>query len=298
MPIDAGKCDDGGDMQHDSYQTLIDVAALARLQARNETKLCLLDCRFDLMQPAWGQEAYRQGHISGALYAHLDRDLSGPVVPGVTGRHPLPHIDAIVDTLSAWGVDRDTQVVAYDDKGGMFAARLWWMLRWLGHDKVALLDGGLAAWQAAGLPCDDVLVEPSRASFKANVQMQMLVSAEDVLAAIADDDINILDARGADRYRGENETIDPVAGHIPGAKSAPFMNNLQDGFFKSKAQLHADYQTLRGKEATIVYCGSGVTAAHDVLAMTHAGFNAVQLYAGSWSHWITDPTRPIAIGNE
>ncbi len=281
-----------------SYKTLIDPQQLAALIAEGGQGLRLIDCRFDLMQPSAGEHAYRQAHLAGAVYAHLDRDLSAPIVPGVTGRHPLPAVDAFVATLCRWGIDEHTQVVVYDDKGGMFAARLWWMLRWLGHEAVAVLDGGLQAAQAVGLVCDGVLPEVNACNFQPRLNALMVAEVDAVVTAMGDDGIRLLDARGFDRYCGENETIDPVAGHIPTALSAPFMANLVDGRFKLRDELRARYQALLGGSEAIVYCGSGVTAAHDVLAMTHAGIESVRLYPGSWSHWITDPARPVATGSD
>lgn len=260
----------------------------------------IIDCRFSLTDPERGRRDYQLAHISTAIYAHLNEELSGPVVPGLTGRHPLPPIEAFVDTLCRWGIDASVQVVVYDDAGGAFAARLWWMLRWLGHDAVAVLDGGWQRWQRENYPARAGVEARSLRVFTPHPRPELLADTDDVAAWRTDPTYRILDARNADRYRGENETIDPVAGHIPGAISAPYAGNLgADGSFLSPEELKARYQKLLGDtpaERAIVYCGSGVTAVHNVIAMLHAGLGEARLYAGSWSEWITDPGRPVATG--
>lgn len=281
-----------------AYTTLISTQDLAaRLEAPDWR---LLDCRFNLADTAQGEQAYAEGHIPGALYAHLDRDLSGPIVPGETGRHPLPDPEAFAARLSAWGIDERVQVVAYDDSGGMFAARLWWMLRWLGHDSVAVLDGGWRHWLATGLAQSTEQALPVARRFSARPRERLQVDADAVLERLDNPALHLFDVRGADRFRGENETLDPVAGHIPGAVSVPFMGNLaSDGRFLSQHALRERYQPLlagASADESIVYCGSGVTAAHTILAMQHAGLGEGRLNAGSWSHWITDPSRPVATG--
>lgn len=282
------------------YTTLISIPDLAR--NLNSPDWLVVDCRFDLANTELGRAAYRDSHIPGAVYAHLDEDLSAPVIPGVTGRHPLPSIERFVETLSRWGVDERVQVVAYDDKGGMFAARLWWMLRWMGHDKVAVLDGGWRHWLAAGHPASADIPERTPRTFTPQPRQCLEASVDEVVAALGNPAVTLLDARGADRFRGENETIDPKAGHFPGAISAPFMGNLTpDGLFLDQEALRTRFRALLGgsqSSDTICYCGSGVTAAHNVLAMLHAGLGDARLYAGSWSHWITDPNRPVATGEE
>lgn len=281
-----------------SYTTLISTSDLTNsLDAANRV---IIDCRFDLEDTGWGQQQYLASHVPGALYAHLDEDLSGSVTPGRTGRHPLPEVEGFAQKLSAWGIDRDTQVVAYDQGPGMFAARLWWMLRWLGHDRVAVLDGGWTKWQDEGRAADSAIPVVQPRSFVPAPRDGMLAVVDQVVAARDGSRAKLLDARGADRFRGENETIDPIAGHIPGALSAPFMENLgTDGCLLEKAALRERFLALLGdcqaKDA-VIYCGSGVTAAHDILAMVHAGLDEPRLYVGSWSHWITDPSRPIATG--
>ncbi len=280
------------------YTTLIAVDELfAHL---NDPNWALVDCRFSLQDTQQGRRAYQLGHIPGAVYAHLDEDLSGPVVPGRTGRHPLPAPEAFAARLGRWGIGNTTQVVAYDDAGGAYAARLWWMLRWLGHEAVAVLDGGWPAWMAAGLPQRSGFETRPPTVFTARLRPELVATADEVMLRRLDPDWRVLDARGADRFRGENETLDPVAGHIPGAVSAPYAGNLApDGRFHDAAGLRQRYQSLLGAvpaARTICYCGSGVTAAHDVLAILHAGLGEARLYPGSWSEWITDPTRPIATG--
>jgi thiosulfate/3-mercaptopyruvate sulfurtransferase len=234
------------------------------------------------------------------LYADLATDLSSPVVPGVTGRHPLPEADVLCQRFSEWGVDESVQVVVYDQGPGMIAARLWWMLRWLGHDNVAVMDGGWSKWQDEGKPVTKDVMITSPRQFTPKVHNEFVASVEDVLASTLNTNSKLLDARAADRFRGENETLDAVAGHIPHAISMPFMNNVgSDGCLRSEGELREMYKTLFGDTQAsdaIVYCGSGVTAALTILAMVHVGFGMARLYPGSWSHWITDKTRTIATG--
>ncbi len=280
------------------YTSLISVADLARQLEHPDWRI--IDCRFDLADTARGRNAYRAAHIPGAVYAHLDEDLSAPVIPGQTGRHPLPAQEAFAATLARWGVDGRVQVVAYDDSGGPFAARLWWLLRWMGHEHVAVLDGGWRHWLAAGHPVSDGPSAPAARRFTPQPRRHLAAEVEDVLRALDDPQARLLDARAVDRYRGVNETLDAKAGHIPGAISAPFMGNLDsEGKFLDQESLRQRYRPLLGASTaadTIVYCGSGVTATHDILAMLHAGLGDARLYAGSWSHWITDPARPIETG--
>lgn len=283
-----------------AFSTLISVQECA--QQLGEADWAFIDCRGSLADPAVGQLRYLEGHIPGAVYAHLEQDLSGPVSAGKTGRHPLPEREIFAATLSRWGIDSRVQVVAYDDQGGMFAGRLWWMLRWMGHDAVAVLDGDWRAWAAADLPTKsgEEFRPPRR--FVPNVREHWLVSADEVFDRLNEPGLALFDARGADRYRGENESIDPQGGHIPGAISAPFAANLdEDGNFRDAEALRARYAELLGDtpaEDAIFYCGSGVSAAHDLLAVTHAGYAMPRLYVGSWSDWITDPKRPVATGPE
>lgn len=280
------------------YQTLISSAQLAAgLQL---PQWVVVDCRFALAEPELGAQQYQRGHIPGAHYAHLNRDLSGPVRPGQTGRHPLPDVGAIERTLGGWGIGAGVQVVAYDDSGGTMAARLWLMLRWLGHTAAAVLDGGLPAWQAAGYTLSSAPAAQTPRRFNAHLNNALLASAADVAAARTDAQRALLDVRSAVRFRGEEEPLDAVAGHIPGARNAPHTDSLQpDGSFRPVAELHAHFDALlHGASAAdcILYCGSGVTAAHTALALQHAGHQPPRVYVGSWSEWITDPARPVATG--
>ena len=279
-----------------SHQTIIDSSTVdAHL---DDPDWVFVDCRFDIKDPERGEREYRQAHVSGAVYAHLDRDLSGPVVRGKTGRHPLPEPKALETTFTALGIGRRTRVVAYDEStGAMAAARLWWLLKWAGHDAVAVLDGGFRKWCAEGLSYSTGAEVKAPNRFNAAIRPEMAVDAAAVLSILADPAWVVLDARAADRYQGLNETVDPVAGHIEGAFSAPYAHNLRDdGTFKSQHELADIYaEATRGRDTshTVLYCGSGVTAAHSVLAIAHAGMGMPRLYPGSWSEWITDPSRPI-----
>lgn len=275
-----------------SFTTLIDAPTLhAHMK---EAAWRIIDCRFSLDNSDRGYQDYLTSHIPGALYAHLNNDLSGPVIAQKTGRHPLPDIATFVDKLNSWGIDRQTQVVVYDDNTGAFAGRLWWLLRWLGHEKVAVLNGGWAHW-VKHYPTDKHIPNYSPARFKATLHPEKMVEAAFVLSAITAHTHTLLDARNIERYRGEQEPIDPIAGHIPTAICIPFAENLTaDGLFKSPAEIANRFkQWKRENTPVICYCGSGVTATHNILAMVYAGLEEPQLYAGSWSEWITDPTRPI-----
>jgi thiosulfate/3-mercaptopyruvate sulfurtransferase len=281
------------------YKTII-----AAIDARDhvaDATWVFVDCRFFLAEPDRGVREYASSHIPGAVYAHLDRDLSGPVTRGVTGRHPLPSPEALSRTLGGLGIGPGIQVVAYDESSGaMAAARLWWLLQWAGHDAAAVMDGGLKGWKALGLPCASGIEQRKAASFTARCRPQMTVDADEVLAALGDPAYVVLDARANERYRGVNETVDPVAGHIPAAISAPYADTLgKDGLFRPASELAEEVDRLAGgRDArhTIFYCGSGVTAAHRVLAAAHAGKGIPLLYPGSWSEWIADPKRPVTLG--
>ena len=260
----------------------------------------IVDCRFSLADAEHGRREYEQAHLPRAVYAHLEEDLSGPIVPGTTGRHPLPAAADFARTLGAWGVDRRVQVVAYDDMGGAMAGRLWWMLGWVGHDAAALLDGGWQRWRAEGRPVTaEVTARPARV-FSPAPRPERLVRAAGVLSRLGDASAPLIDARAGERYRGEVEPLDPVAGHIPGAVCAAFEENLTaDGSFKSREELRQRFRAILGDtpaEQSVSYCGSGVTACHNLLAMEHAGLSGGRLYAGSWSHWVTDPDRPVERG--
>lgn len=287
-----------------SFTTLISTEELAHYLGH--PNWAVLDCRFVLADPTAGRAKYLQSHIAGALYADLERDLSGPVIAGQTGRHPLPALEDFVATLSRWGIDEQVQVVAYDDAGGMFAGRLWWMLRYVGHQAVAVLDGDWRAWQREGWPvASGEETRPPR-RFVPRVRTEMVVEAREIASRLGAPGLALLDARGRDRFRGENETMDPKAGHIPGARSAPFAENLDsEGYFRPAEELRGRFTEILDsvpgytpKDEVILYCGSGVTAAHNALAMVHAGLREPRLYVGSWSDWITDPARPIATGDD
>jgi thiosulfate/3-mercaptopyruvate sulfurtransferase len=282
-------------------QTLIsatDLLALHTQAAQGGRPLVLLDCGFDLADPGAGERAHAAGHLPGALYAHLDRDLSGPkAAPGEPsrGRHPLPDRAQLAATAGAWGIAPGVQVVAYDAQGGPFAARAWWLLQWLGHAEVAVLDGGPAAWLAAGgaLGTDAPQPRPQPPYPAAAPAMPTLEAAE-LQARLGQ--VVLIDARAPERFRGEVEPLDPVAGHIPGAVNRLFKLNLQaDGRFKPAADLRSEFAALLQPGQTVVQqCGSGVTACHNLLAMAHAGLGTATLYPGSWSEWCSDPTRPMA----
>ena len=281
------------------YTTLISAQELAaHLQ---DPDWVVIDCRHDLASPDAGMEAYAAGHLAGARFAHLDHALSDkrPASDGsFRGRHPLPTREAFIETLRGWGVNDTTQVIACDAQGGMFAARLWWMLRWVGHDAVAVLDGGLPAWQALGLPLTSERPSPARGNIGLRPPLVSTVDADAVLANITRPTRTVIDARAPDRFRGENETLDPVGGHIPGAKNRFFKDNLQaDGRFKPADQLRAEFSALvPDAGAIIAQCGSGVTACHNLLALEVAGMPGASLYPGSWSEWCADPQRPVATG--
>ncbi len=258
----------------------------------------IVDCRFRLANTEQGRIDYQAGHIPGALYAHLDQDLSGPILKGVTGRHPLPSVDKTAEMFSRLGIDESVQVVSYDDMGGALSAvRVWWLLRWLGHQGAAVLDGGWQQWVKMGLPITDSDEVRQPRKFTPHPRNEMIATSDDVEWMCQDPHYRVLDARSADRFRGENETIDPIAGHIPGAISAPYAGNLNpDGTFRTDERLCARYKRLIGDvpiDHVISYCGSGVTAVHDVLAMVKAGLGEPRLYAGSYSEWITNPMHPV-----
>ncbi len=280
---------------------LIAAADLAHLLATRPTDVRVIDCRFNLADPTAGQAAWREGHIPGALYAHLDHDLSGTKT-GHNGRHPMPAIADFTATARGWGIGPGTRVIAYDASGGMFAARLWWMLRWLGHEAVQVLDGGWNAWQALSRAVStDTPPAPALGDFVAAPQTGWLLDTADVEAALArPGTMLLLDARAPDRFRGENETLDPVGGHIPGAVNRFFQLNLApDGRFQPPEALRAAYLTLldgRPLDTLVHQCGSGVTACHNALAMAHAGLPVMRLYGGSWSAWCADRARPVARG--
>lgn len=287
------------------YTTLISATEL--LQHMDDPAFVILDCRGELTDTRAGALAFAAGHIPGAQHADPDVHLSDKSAGqdgSFRGRHPLPIPQTFIETLRLWGIHSHSQVVVYDGHGGMFASRVWWMLRWVGHSAVALLDGGLPAWQAAGgaITTDmatDVIQRPP-GSITLQTSLMPVVSAADLLNNLETKKSIVLDARANDRFRGENETIDPVAGHIPGAKNRWFKENLQaDGCFKSAEALRADFSALiHSPDTTIAQCGSGISACHNLLAMEIAGLPGAALYPGSWSEWSSDPSRPVAVGND
>ena len=281
-----------------AFTTLISSAEVAA--HLDDPTWAVIDCRFALTDATKGHRDYLAAHIPGAVYAHLDEDLSAPVIPGVTGRHPLPSVEVCAERFSAWGIDAQTQVVVYDDLSGMFAGRLWWMLRWLGHDAVAVLDGDWRLWQAEQRPVRAGAEARPPRTFIPRPRPHLLATVDELLQRRTDPNLRLFDVRTAERYRGENETIDPVAGHIPGAVSAPYTANLDaDGRFLAPSELREHYEALLGDAPpgeAIFYCGSGVSAVHDLIALEVAGLGMGRLYVGSWSEWIADPARPLATG--
>jgi thiosulfate/3-mercaptopyruvate sulfurtransferase len=278
-------------------KTLVDAATLLAM-CRSPHPPVLLDCGFDLGDPGAGERAWQQAHLPGAHYLHLDRDLSGPRQDAngrFRGRHPLPDRGALAARLGQCGIGAATPVVCYDAQGGVYAARAWWLLAWLGHEDVALLDGGVAAWRAAGGTLD---AAPPRAAaavapYPVHAAALTTVEADAVRAGLGR--LNLVDARAAERFRGEVEPLDSAAGHIPGARNHCFKDNLAtDGRFKDASALAALWQPLAARGDVVHYCGSGVTACHNLLAAAHAGLGMGTLYPGSWSEWSSDPARPQA----
>lgn len=274
------------------------IAAVELARHLNDARWVVVDCRFNLQEPSAGRAAYERAHIPGARYADLDGDLARAPAPA-DGRHPLPEPDAFVATLGAWGIGNDSTVVAYDEGGGAIAARLWWLLRSVGHDAPLVLDGGLGAWQAAGLPVETATPNWAAKTFVPRAAPSTVVSTADLPGAQRAGGL-VVDARAAPRYRGEQEPIDPVAGHVPGAVNRPFSANLTaDGRFKPRAELRRELLELldgRSPEQLVAMCGSGVTACHLLLALEAAGLPGGRLYAGSWSEWIRDARRPVRTG--
>ncbi len=284
-----------------SCTTLISAANLATRIVEEPDATIILDCRFDLNNENAGKAAYDVSHIPQAHYVHLNHVLSGKRT-GYNGRHPLPARTALARDLAAYGLCNSHQVIAYDAQGGIFAARLWWLLRWLGHEAVAVLDGGLQAWQETGLPLTDILPAAKIGDFAPASSLVATVDVEAVMLNIRTQEYRLIDARSADRYRGENETLDIVGGHIPGAVQRFFKDNLTAaGYFKSASVLREEFSALLGEksaERVILQCGSGVSACLHALAMDVAGLRGAALYPGSWSEWCADPKRPIATGTD
>ena len=276
------------------FTTLIAVSDLA--SSLEESALVIFDCRHDLANYESGRQAYAAGHIPGARFLHLDEDLSGPKT-GTNGRHPLPHPQTLALRLSALGVNAASQVVAYDASGGCFASRLWWMLRWIGHDRVAVLDGGWDAWKSEGNPISTAAPRPVPGGLTPAPRNALGVNSAYIEENLGQSSMTLIDARSPDRFAGQNETLDPVAGHIPGARNRFFKLNLNpDGRFKPAGTLRSEFSSMLGGQPvdTVIHqCGSGVTACHNLLAMEHAGLSGSRLYPGSWSAWVSNRQRPI-----
>ncbi len=269
------------------YQTLISVADAKDLS----NDVVFVDCRHQLGNPSFGEEQYHQGHLPQARFAHLDSDLSSPVVPGKTGRHPLPEPERLKAFFGKLGIGPYTQVIAYDQDVGMFASRLWWLLRTVGHTNVAVLDGGYTAWLASGGVIETTQPTITETEFSGDWNPQ-IVDAANVLAHIGDSDRVLIDARLPPRFKGLEEPLDPKAGHIPGAINLSFTENCANGYWRSTEELQQRFESFSGTEV-VGYCGSGVTACHNILAFVHAGLPEPLLYAGSWSEWVTDDSRPV-----
>jgi thiosulfate/3-mercaptopyruvate sulfurtransferase len=276
------------------FTTLVDTGTLAA--HLSDPDWAVVDCRFSLTDEAWGRHEYLSQHIPGAVYAHLERDLSGPVT-GDNGRHPLPDPGALVRTLGGFGIANGVQVVVYDQDSGMFAVRLWWMLRWMGHESVALLDGGFAKWTAEKRATSSGQEMRVERPFIGSPRPDMVADVDEVARLAAQEPARLIDARAPERYHGEVEPIDRVAGHIPGAINDHYMQNLgEDGTFRSPDALRDRLTTVIGGASPkdiVCYCGSGVTACHNLLALERAGLPGARLYPGSWSEWSSNPSRPV-----
>lgn len=280
-----------------SYQTIVSANDLA--QKLNNPNWVILDCRDSLMDKEFGYKSYLEGHIPSASYCYLYDDFSSPITHR-TGRHPAPKVDELANKLGNWGIDANTQVVVYDDMSGAFAGRMWWQLRALGHKNIAVLDGGLKYWLAQELPMTTEVIKPEPKQFAVDFNPEQLITVNQVSKNITEENFSLLDARAAARYRGEVEPIDPIAGHVPKAINRDFNMNLDEqGLFISADKLKQQFQPLvddAPNQQVVHMCGSGVTACHNMLAMEIAGLSDSKLYLGSWSEWITDPDREIAIG--
>lgn len=280
------------------YSTLVSAATLRT--HLTDPDWVVFDLRHDLADPDAGEAAYRAGHVPGARFLHLDRDLSATKT-GRNGRHPLPTPDEFAALLSRHGVGSATQIVAYDAHGGMFASRLWWMARWIGHEAAAVLDGGVLAWLKHGGELDALPPTPrAQGDLRAKASLVEHVQVEQVVGNLDTGERLVVDARSPDRFRGENETLDPVGGHIPGAVNRFFKDNLlEDGTFKPASSLRLEWGSVmagRAPKELVLHCGSGVSACHNLLGMEIAGLGGAGLYAGSWSEWCADPARPVAVG--
>ncbi len=281
------------------YQTLISTNELKNILNAPDT--VIIDCRFSLADTGAGYRDYLASHIPNAHYAHLDRDLSSEVIRGKTGRHPFPNVEVFAKKCGEWGIDENAQVIVYDHGGGGIAARLWFLLKWLGHEQVAVLDGGWKHWLGQKMPVSDNIPLPSQKVFHPKEKTDALVSVKAIERMINDEEFLLIDSRAAERYSGEIENIDPIAGHIPSAVSAPFMENLnENGIFRSKNEIKERFKKIVKShpiERTVFYCGSGVTACHNLLALHHIGISNAKLFPGSWSEWIANGKRPIEIGH-
>jgi thiosulfate/3-mercaptopyruvate sulfurtransferase len=277
-----------------AYTTIVGAATVAA--HLDDPAWVIVDCRHALNDFANGRRLYAEAHIPGACFADVEGDLAGSHT-GTNGRHPLPDPQVFAAFLRGIGVNDDTQIVAYDAGGDMFAARMWFLCRWIGHDACAVLDGGLAAWITDGLPVTQAPPQPRAGTLQAHVRPELLVDANYVLAHLDDRAMQLLDARAADRFAGRNETVDPVAGHIPGARNRFYKENFaDDGHFRSGPQLRAAFEAYGPSDSIVHQCGSGVSGALNLLAMEIAGLRGARLYPGSWSEWIADPSRPRATG--
>lgn len=278
------------------WTTLVQAEVLSMALGRRD--VVIIDCRFSLLDPRQGEQDWLRSHIPGAVYAHLERDLSDMGRHGA-GRHPWPEAKQFIERLRRWDVKPTSQVVVYDGNDGAIAARLWFMLRVFGHEKVAVLDGGWSRWTSLGLPASTTSETPGASFYGGHFDASRLLDAQAVAAHLGQGGL-LIDARGPERFRGDEEPLDRVAGHVPGAVNRPYAQNLVDGRFKSPVQLAAEYRALLGEHDpadVVMMCGSGVTACHNLLAMERAGLKGARLYADSWSGWIADPTRPVARGD-
>ncbi|MDB5803631.1 MAG: Rhodanese-like protein [Betaproteobacteria bacterium] len=281
------------------YTTIVDASVLSR--HLDDPNWIVLDCQHDLMKPGWGREAYAAGHIPGAQFVSLDDDLAG-AKNGSNGRHPLPSVESLTALFSRLGISEGKQVVVYDSAQSMYAGRAWWCLKWMGHQAVAVLDGGLGKWKLDGRALSTDMPAARPATFVARINAAIKVEGDEVAARMKDGSARIIDARAPDRYDGSAETIDPVGGHIPGAVNRFWKSNVNpDGTFKPAAVLRAEFEALlAGKTPAevIQQCGSGVTALHNFVAMEIAGLSGSRLYPGSWSEWCANPARPVATGSQ
>jgi len=278
-----------------SYQSIISVEDLNK--NLNNSNWFIFDCRFLLKDPQGGLKKFQQGHIPGAQFADMDKDLASPITE-TSGRHPLPDPEVFISKLREWGVNNDAQIICYDDMSGAFAARMWWLLKWLGHNDVAVLDGGIDKWIASNYALETEVQSQTTSSFAATANDAMWVDINFVQQELAANNIKLLDARSSERYTGEDKKTDPVPGHVPGATSFPFAGNLnKQGMFLSAAELKQRFaaEFAEGQHGQVInMCGSGVTACHNLLAMSVAGLPMTRLYVGSWSEWIKDSNRPVS----